>query len=209
MRFFPLAAVFAAALSLTACGEKQAATGPQATRAPTDAKFKNTDVTGLGYARDFALPDHHGKLRTLADFRGKAVVMFFGYTQCPDVCPTTMTEMASVMQALGPLADRVQVLFVTVDPERDTPERLAGYVPAFDPRFLGLAGDKGATEKVAKEFHVFYQKVPGKEPGSYTMDHTAGSYVFDPQGRIRLFVRHGQGPEPIAHDLKILLSRND
>ncbi|HEX2530051.1 MAG TPA: SCO family protein [Burkholderiaceae bacterium] len=206
MRFSPFAAVFVAALSLVACGEKQTATSPQATLAPVDAKFKNTDVTGLGYAKDFALPDHNGKLRKLADFRGKAVVMFFGYTQCPDVCPTTMAEMASVMQALGPLADRVQVLFVTVDPERDTAQRLAGYVPAFDPRFLGLVGDKDATEKVAKEFRVFYQKVPGKEAGSYTMDHTAGSYVFDPQGRIRLFVRHGQGPEPIVHDLKILLS---
>jgi protein SCO1 len=173
---------------------------------PAKTPFKNTDVTGLDYAKDFAMPDHNGKMRTLADFRGKAVVIFFGYTQCPDVCPTTMSEMASVMQQLGPLADKVQVLFVTLDPERDTPEMLAKYVPAFDPRFLGLVGDKSATDKIAREFRVFYQKVPGKAPGSYTMDHTAGSYVFDPQGRIRLFVRHGQGAEPIAHDLKLLLS---
>ncbi|HEX7634339.1 MAG TPA: SCO family protein [Noviherbaspirillum sp.] len=172
----------------------------------TKASFKNTDVTGLDYAKDFALPDFNGKMRSLSDFKGKAVVVFFGYTQCPDVCPTTMAEMAAVMQQLGPLADKVQVLFITLDPERDTPELLAKYVPAFDSRFLGLVGDKGATDKVAKEFKVFYQKVPGKEPGSYTMDHTAGSYVFDPQGRIRLFVRHGQGAEPIAHDLKLLLS---
>jgi protein SCO1/2 len=176
------------------------------TLSPMSSTFKNTDVTGLDYAKDFTLTDHNGKLRTLADFKGKAVVVFFGYTQCPDVCPTTMAEMAGVMKELGPLADKVQVLFITVDPERDTPELLSKYVPAFDPRFIGLTGDKAATEKVAKEFKVFYQKVPGKQPGSYTMDHTAGSYVFDPQGRIRLFIRHGQGPEPIAHDLKLLLS---
>lgn len=173
---------------------------------PVNTQFKNTDVTGLEYAKDFALPDHNGKMRTLSDFKGKAVVVFFGYTQCPDVCPTTMTEMASVMQQLGPEADKVQVLFVTVDPERDTPELLSKYVPAFDERFLGLVGSKEQTESIAKEFKAFYQKVPGKEKGSYTMDHTAGSFVFDPQGRIRLFIRHGQGAEPIAHDLKLLLS---
>ncbi|HYD93781.1 MAG TPA: SCO family protein [Noviherbaspirillum sp.] len=173
---------------------------------PAQSSFKNTDVTGLDYAKEFAMPDHNGKMRTLADFKGKAVVVFFGYIHCPDVCPTTMAEMANVMQQLGPMADRVQVLFVTVDPERDTPELLSKYVPAFDTRFLGLSGSKEQTEKMAKEFRVFYQKVPGKEPGAYAMDHTAGSYVFDPQGRLRLFVRHGQGPEPIAHDLKLLLS---
>ncbi|MFL9880218.1 SCO family protein [Herbaspirillum rhizosphaerae] len=169
-------------------------------------KFVNTDVTGLEYAKDFALTDHNGKPRTLADFKGKAVVMFFGYTQCPDVCPTTMAEMANVMKELGPQADKVQVLFVTVDPARDTPQILSQYVPAFDKRFLGLYGDEAATAKVAKEFKVFFQKVPGKTPGSYTMDHTAGSYVFDPRGHIRLFVKHGQGAEPIVHDLKLLLS---
>lgn len=195
-----------AVLALAACGDKSGAGIDQAQAQTPAGKFNNTDVTGLGYAQDFALTDHNGKPRTLADFKGKAVVVFFGYTQCPDVCPTTMAEMASVMQDLGPLADKVQVLFVTLDPERDTQELLSKYVPAFDSRFLGLYGDQAATEKVAKEFKVFYQKVPGKEPGSYTLDHTAGSYVFDPQGRIRLFVRHGQGPEPIAHDLKLLLS---
>lgn len=169
-------------------------------------KFANTDITGLDYAKDFALTDHNGKPRTLADFKGKVVIMFFGYTQCPDVCPTTMAEMANVMQILGPQADRVQVLFVTVDPARDTPKILSQYVPAFDKRFLGLYGDDAAIAKVAKEFKVFYQKVPGKTPGSYTMDHTAGSYVFDPQGHIRLFVKHGQGAEPLVHDLKLLLS---
>ena len=167
--------------------------------------FKNTDLTGLGYAQDFALTDHNGKARTLADFKGKVVVMFFGYTQCPDVCPTTMVEMANVMKELGPDADQVQVLFVTVDPERDTQALLAQYVPVFDPRFLGLYGDAQATAKVAKEFKLFYAKVEGKTPGSYTVDHTAGSYVFDRNGKIRLFVRHGIGPEPIVHDLKQLL----
>lgn len=191
----------AAAVTLGGCDRQG-----EAAQAPAKAAFKNTDVTGLDYAKDFALPDYNGKMRTLADFKGKAVVVFFGYTQCPDVCPTTMAEMANVMQQLGPLADRVQVLFITLDPERDTPAILSKYVPAFDSRFLGLVGDQAATDKVAKEFKVFYQKVPGKQPGSYTLDHTAGSYVFDPQGRIRLFVRHDQGPEPIVHDLKLLLS---
>nr|WP_255365156.1 SCO family protein [Collimonas sp. OK242] len=175
------------------------------TLSPANSAFINTDVTGLGYARDFALTDHTGKPRTLADYKGKAVLVFFGYTQCPDVCPTTMVEMADVMKELGPLASKVQVLFITVDPERDTQELLSKYVPAFDPNFVGLYGDQAATDKVAKEFRVFYQKVPGKTPGSYTMDHTAGSYVFDPEGHIRLFIRHGQGADPIAHDLKLLL----
>lgn len=185
----------ATALLVTACGPSK-----------PELKFNNTDVTGLDYAKDFALTDHTGKPRTLADFKGKVVVMFFGYTQCPDVCPTTMLEMANVMKELGSDADKVQVLFVTVDPERDTQEILSQYVPAFDKRFLGLRGDLEATEKVAKEFKVFYQKVPGKQPGSYTMDHTAGSYVFDPQGHIRLFVKHGQRPETLTHDIKLLLS---
>jgi protein SCO1/2 len=195
MRLRSFFALCAAVLALSACGEK---TEPVA--------FQNTDVTGLAYGKDFSLHDHNGKLRTLADFKGKAVVVFFGFTQCPDVCPTTMMEMSNVMQALGPDADRVQVLFITVDPERDTAALLSQYVPAFDKRFLGLRGDLAETDKVAKEFKVFYQKVPGKTPGSYTMDHTAGSYVFDPQGRIRLFIRNGQSVESITHDLKILLA---
>ncbi|NEX64319.1 SCO family protein [Noviherbaspirillum galbum] len=196
--------IVAAAALVAGCGKKEE--GGQMLLSPTQSAFRNTDVTGLDYGKDFAMPDFNGKMRTLADFKGKAVVIFFGYTQCPDVCPTTMAEMANVMQQLGPLADKVQVLFVTVDSDRDTPELLAKYVPSFDQRFIGLRGDKEQTEKMAKEFKVFYQKVPGKQPGSYTMDHTAGSYVFDPQGRIRLFIRHGQGPEPIVHDLKLLLS---
>jgi protein SCO1/2 len=183
--------------ALLGCGDK--------TALPNNVTFKNTDLTGLDYAKDFALTDHNGKPRTLADFKGKAVVIFFGYTHCPDVCPTTMAELSAVMQQLGPLADKLQVLFVTIDPERDTQELLSKYVPAFDPRFLGLYGDAAATAAVAREFKIFYGKQPGKGEGSYTMDHTAASYVFDPQGRIRLFIRHGQGAEPIVHDLKLLL----
>ncbi|RJG04965.1 SCO family protein [Noviherbaspirillum cavernae] len=198
-------AALLAAVFLSGC-DKQSADGTQMMLSPVKSPFKNTDVTGLEYAKDFTLTDHNGKQRTLADFKGKAVVVFFGYTHCPDVCPTTMAEMSAVMKDLGSQADKVQVLFITVDPERDTPELLSKYVPAFDSRFLGLSGDKASIDKVAKEFKLYYQKVPGKEPGSYTMDHTSGSYVFDPQGRIRLFVRHGQGAEPIAHDLKLLLS---
>ncbi len=168
-------------------------------------EFRNTDVSGADFGGELSLTAHDGKPRTLADFRGKAVVIFFGYTQCPDVCPSTLAELAEVMRQLGPDADRVQVLFVSVDPERDTQELLSHYVPAFDPRFIGLFGDAEATARTAKAFRVFYQKVPGKTPGSYTVDHTAGSYVYDPQGRLRLFIKHGTGPEPIVHDLKALL----
>jgi protein SCO1/2 len=169
------------------------------------ASFQNTDVTGLDYAKGFALLDHTGKPRTLADFKGKVVVVFFGYTQCPDVCPTTMAEMASVMQKLGPQADQVQVLFITLDPERDTQPLLASYVPAFDKRFIGLRGTPEQTAKVAKDFKVFYAKVPGADPASYTIDHTAGSYVFDRDGKLRLFIRHGGGADPIVHDIRQLL----
>ena len=183
-----------AAFSLAACNKTE-----------TAEKFINTDLTGLPYGKEFTLTDQNGKTRTLQDFKGKAVVLFFGYTQCPDVCPTTMFEMAKVMTQLGPLADRVQVLFVTVDPERDTQALLAAYVPNFDKRFLGLYGDAAATAKVAKEFKVFYQQSAGTTPENYSMDHTAASYIFDPEGRIRLYVQYGQKPEAIVHDLKILL----
>jgi len=169
------------------------------------AKFQASDITGSSFGREIALTDHAGKARTLADFRGKAVVVFFGFTQCPDVCPTTLAMLADVMKRLGPEADRVQVLFVTVDPERDTAELLSKYVPAFDPRFLGLRGDADATARTAKEFKVIFQKQPGTTPGSYSMDHSAGLYVFDPRGQIRLYVGHSQGADVIAHDLRELL----
>jgi len=174
--------------------------------APSGQKFNSTDITGAEYGKDFKLTDHAGKVRTLADFKGRAVVMFFGYTRCPDVCPTTMVEMKHVIEYLGEEGKRVQVLFVTIDPERDKPELLAQYVPAFDPGFLGLYGDLETTQKTAKDFKVFFQKVPGKTADSYTMDHTAGSYVFDPLGRLRLFVRHGGDTGPLVADLKALLS---
>ena len=168
-------------------------------------QFKSTDITGVDYGRALELTDHHGKLRRLEDFRGKAVVMFFGFTHCPDVCPTTLADMAQAMRQLGADADRVQVLFVTVDPERDTQEALARYVTAFDPRFLGLRGDLEATRAVAKEFKVYFEKRPGAAPGAYTVDHSAQTYVLDPQGRLRLFVRHGRIAEDLAPDLRVLL----
>ena len=170
------------------------------------ASFKATDVTGADFGKTLALTDHTGAPRTLADWKGKLVVLFFGFTQCPDVCPTTLATMADVMKRLGPDADRVQVLFVTVDPERDTQAVLAPYVTAFDPRFVGLWGDKDATAKAAREFKVFYQKVPGKTPQTYGIDHTAASFVLDAQGRLRLYVKHQQPPEDIAADLKALLA---
>ena len=170
-------------------------------------KFNNVDITGSkAFGKDFVLVDHHGQKKQLADFSGRLVVMFFGYTQCPDVCPTTMTEMQGVMDLLGKDADKVQVLFVTVDPDRDTQELLSQYVPSFDKRFLGLRPENAvALEKVTKDFKVFYNKVPGKTASTYTIDHTAGSYVFDAKGQLRLFLKHQQGPKPIAEDLKKLL----
>jgi protein SCO1/2 len=142
----------------------------------------------------------------MADYKGKAVVLFFGFTQCPDVCPTTLTEMEEALKLLGPKADKVQVIFVTVDPERDTASVLAQYVPAFNPRFVGLRpADEAGLEKVTKDFRIYYKKVPGSKPGTYTIDHTAGSYVFDQNGQLRLYIKHAQGPEVLAHDLKNIL----
>ena len=172
---------------------------------PAAPRFNNVDITGASYAKDFRLTDFNGRPRTLADFRGKVVVMFFGYTQCPDVCPTTMTDMAEVKRRLGTDGAKVQVIFVTLDPDRDTAEVLSQYVPAFDPTFLGLRGTREETAAIAKDFKVFYQKVPGKTETSYTMDHTAGSYVFDTEGRVRLFLRHAGAVDPIVADLRKLL----
>ena len=169
-------------------------------------QFDGVDITGADYAHDFHLTDTDGTARSLADYRGKVVVLFFGYTQCPDVCPTTMSELKSVRQMLGADASRLQVLFVTLDPERDTPSVLAQYVPAFDPSFVGLIGDAPATEATAKAFKIFYQKVPGPTPTSYTLDHTAGMYVFDGEGRIRLFLRQAQPAASITHDVRLLMA---
>jgi protein SCO1 len=169
------------------------------------AAFKAIDITGADYARELTLPDIEGRARSITEFKGKAVVVFFGFTHCPDVCPTTLVELAAVKRALGPDGDRVQGIFVTVDPERDTAEVLRAYVTNFDPGFIALRGTLQETAAMAKQFKVFYAKVPGKSADSYTIDHTAGSYVFDPQGRIRLFTRHGTGADALVHDLKILL----
>jgi protein SCO1/2 len=166
-------------------------------------KFKSADITGADYGRTLELTDHTGKPRRLEDFRGKAVVLFFGFTQCPDVCPTTLAEVAAALKKLGPDADRVQVLVVSVDPERDTPELLGKYVTAFDPRFLGLRGDLAATQKAAKEFKVYFEK--RKTGDTYSIDHSGQSYVIDPRGRLRLLVRPDRIEADLADDLRVLL----
>ena len=169
-------------------------------------QFQAVDITGAEYARTLSLPDQNGQARTLADFKGKVTVVFFGYTQCPDVCPTTMAELAQVKKALGKDGERVQGVFVTVDPERDTPAALQAYMASFDPSFVALRGTLEQTKAAAKEFKVFFAKVPGKVEGSYTMDHTAGSYVLDGSGKIRLFVRYGAPAEALTADIKALLA---
>lgn len=168
--------------------------------------FKGIDITGAEYARELALPDASGTPRSLADFKGKVTVVFFGFTQCPDVCPATLAEIAEVKRKLGPDGDKVQAVFVTVDPERDTPEILRAYVAGFGRDFVALRGSLEQTQATAKAFKVFYAKVPGKTEGSYSIDHTAGSFVFDPQGRVRLFIRHGGGVEAMASDIQRLLA---
>ena len=173
---------------------------------PDAPKFRSTDITGADFGKELALTGHDGKPRTLADFHGRFVVLFFGYTHCPDICPTTLVDMAEVMKKLGKDAARVQVLFVTVDSERDTPEVLAKYVPAFDPGFLGLSGDAAATQRAAKEFKIFYEKRAGSTPSSYTVDHSGQSYVIDPLGKLRLFVRHDRIAQDLADDLRTLLT---
>lgn len=188
----PAALAAVAALLTAACG-------------PQEPKFRSTDITGADFGKQLALTGHDGKPRTLADFRGKAVVLFFGYTHCPDICPTTLADVAAVTKQLGADAARVQVLFVTLDPARDTAAVLAQYVPAFDPGFLGLTGDAAAIERAAKEFRIFYEKRPGSAPDVYSIDHSAQSYVFDPQGRLRLFVRQDRIAQDLAEDLRTLL----
>jgi protein SCO1/2 len=165
--------------------------------------FNATNITGATFGRDFHLTDHTGQPRSLADYRGKVVLLFFGYTFCPDVCPTTMGEAAAALKLLGKDSERVQVLFATLDPERDTQELLAQYVPGFGAQFVGLRGDRTATDATIKEFRLFANKV-GEGP-NYTLDHTAGSYLYDPSGRIRLFAGYGMGPAKLADDLKVLI----
>ena len=182
-----------ATLGLAGCGESK-------------QNFNAVDITGADYAKDFSLKDADGKVRTMADFKGKAVVLFFGYAQCPDVCPTTMTEMAQVKQQLGKDGDKLQVVFITVDPARDTAEVLKAYMGAFDPSFVALIPTADELATVAKDYKVYYKKVDGKTPTSYSMDHSAASYVYDTQGRLRLYARYGAGVAPMVSDLKTLLA---
>ncbi|MDO8449272.1 MAG: SCO family protein [Rhodoferax sp.] len=193
LKFIATCAMVAGAAGLiSACSEKK-------------PSFAAIDLTGADYARDFALTDHNGQPRTIKDFTGKVVVLFFGYTQCPDVCPTSMAELAEVKKLLGKDGERLQGLFVTVDPQRDTPEVLKGYMANFDPSFLALYTTPDKLEALAKEYKVYFKKVDGKTPTSYTMDHSAGSYVYDTQGKLRLYTRYGTGAQPLAADIKLLL----
>jgi protein SCO1 len=185
-------AVAAAGAALSACTESK----PQ---------FKAIDITGADYAKDFQLPDHNGQQRSMKDFKGKAVVVFFGFTQCPDVCPTSMAELAEVKKLLGKDGDKLQGIFITVDPQRDTPEVLKAYMGNFDPTFLALVPTPDALAQVAKDYKVHYKKVDGKTATSYTMDHSAGSYVYDPAGNVRLYTRYGSGAQALASDIQLLL----
>jgi protein SCO1/2 len=192
-----LAAIVCALVAgLGGCGER-----------PQTARFQLTDVTGANFGKELNLMDHDGRPRTLADFRGKVVTVFFGFTHCPDVCPVTLAEMAQVVRELGPDGKRVQVLFVTVDPERDTQQVLKQYVPSFNPAFIGLYGDAEATARAAKEFKIYYRKQPAKD-GHYSVDHSAGTYILDPEGRLRLFAQYGAGAPALLHDIRILLGKS-
>ena len=186
--------VLLSALALTAAGCME-----------SKPSFRSVDITGAEYARDFNLPDQNGKPRSLKDFAGQVVVVFFGYTQCPDVCPTTLAELAQAKKLLGADGAKVQGVFVTVDPERDTTEVLKAYMANFDPGFVALRGTPEQVAAMTKDFKVYYKKVEGKTPGSYTMDHSAASFVYDPQGRLRLYTRYGSGAQALADDLKLLL----
>ena len=169
------------------------------------ADFKSIDITGADYAKNFSLPDVNGQTKTLADFKGKIAVVFFGFAQCPDVCPVTMAEIAEVKKSLGNDGEKVTAIFITVDPERDTPQVLKAYMESFDPSFTALRGSEAQVAQLAKDFKVYYKKVDGKTPTSYTYDHTAASFVFDQEGKLRLYTRYGMGAKALADDLKILL----
>jgi protein SCO1/2 len=196
-RLFPKAvlvlSVAAVVLGVVGCGQDKPA-------------FRGVDITGADYAQGFELSDQNGQVRTLKDFAGKAVVVFFGFTQCPDVCPTALQEMAQAKQLLGADGAKLQGIFITVDPERDTPELLKAYVANFGSDFVALRPTAEQLPKVTKDFKIYYKKVEGKTPTSYTLDHSAGSFTFDPKGRIRLYNRHASGAETLAADVKILLS---
>ena len=197
---FGLGVLAATATTLTGCDKPSPSSAPSTAA----AKFNAVDITGAAYARELQLNDVDGKPRNLAEFKGKVVFVFFGFTQCPDVCPTTMAELAEVRRRLGADGDRVQGVFVSVDPERDTPVLLKAYLTGMDPSFVGLTGSAAQIEATAREFKVFYQKVPTSGKG-YTIDHTAGAYVFDPSGQVRLFVRYGLGVDALTADIQQLL----
>ena len=187
-----VAAVVVVTCALAGCGQSQ-------------LPFKSVDITGAEYAKSFQLTDHLGQVRQLEDFRGRLVVVFFGFTQCPDVCPTALADLAEVKRLLGPQGDKLQGIFVSVDPERDSPEVLKAYMANFDPAFIALRPSMEQLPEVAKGFKVFYKKVEGPTPTSYTIEHSAGSYVFDPQGRVRLYTRQAVGAQGLAEDLALLL----
>lgn len=181
---------------LTACGSANN---------DEESSLFGTDITGADFATDFKLTDHTGQPRQLADYQGKIVTLFFGFTHCPDICPTTMADLAAAMKLMGNQSDKVQVLFVTVDPERDTQEVLAKFVPSFDNRFVGLTGTPQQIDETAKTFKIFYAKQQEAGQSGYSFDHSAGVYVFDQQGKIRIYLKYGQKPVEIAHDLSRLL----
>jgi protein SCO1/2 len=195
MKSWFLAACVMAAFALAGCQP-----------APQPPSFQATDITGAPFARDFRLTDHNGQVRTLADFKGKAVAIFFGYVHCPDVCPTTLSDFAAALQQLGPQAEQVQVIFVTVDPQRDTPELLKQFVPAFNPDFLGMYTDEATLKQLVKEYKVVYQKTAVKAADDYLIDHSAGTYVYDRKGNLRLLMPYGSSPDAIAQDLRTLLA---
>ena len=191
---------------VAACALLASAGGLLTACQPDKPQFKAIDITGADYAQGFQLTDFNGQPRSLADYKGKVVVVFFGFTQCPDVCPTTMNEMAQVKKLLGTDGDKLQVVFISIDPERDTPEVLKAYMGSFDPGFLGLyAASPEALAALAKDYKIYFKKVDGKTPTSYSMDHSAQSYIYDPQGRLRLYSRYGSDPKLVAEDIKLLL----
>ena len=186
-------AAFAAASLLAACSRE------------SKPQFNAVDLSGAEYGKDFHLPDADGRMRSMADFKGKLVALFFGYTQCPDACPTTLADLAQAKKLLGPQGDKLQVVFITVDPDRDTPQVLKSYMANFDPTFIALRPSTEQLAQVAKDFKVYYKKAEGDDPKHYTMDHTAATYIFDTQGQLRLYARYGSGAQPLADDFRKLL----
>ena len=172
---------------------------------PEKPRFQSIDLTGADYAKGFSLPDQLGQTRTLADFKGKVVLVFFGFTQCPDFCPTTLSEMAQIKKDLGPLGDKMQAIFITLDPERDTPELLQAYMGNFDPSFIALVPSLNDLPTLSKDYKIYYKKVAGATPANYTLDHSAGTYIYDTEGHLRLYARYGMGMPALTADIQQLL----